>query len=153
MSVRNVLNLLGNCLRKRNCGIAGSNVCSISNGHGHRNYSAGREKIVCGPIVEAQGDEMTRIIWELIKDKLIFPFVDLSLISFDLGMANRDKTSDQVTVDCALAIKQYNVGVKCATITPDENRVKEFNLKKMWKSPNGTIRKIFTNVLKCTKMY
>lgn len=99
-------------------------------------------KIKCGPIVEAKGDEMTRIIWELIKDKLIFPFVDMELHSYDLGMEYRDETNDQVTVDCAYAIKKYNVGVKCATITPDEARVEEFKLKEMWRSPNGTIRNI-----------
>ncbi|XP_035227624.1 isocitrate dehydrogenase [NADP] cytoplasmic-like [Stegodyphus dumicola] len=99
-------------------------------------------KIQCGPVVEVQGDEMTRIIWELIKEKLIFPFLDIELHSFDLGIENRDATNDQVTIDCANAIKKYNVGVKCATITPDENRVVEFNLKQMWKSPNGTIRNI-----------
>jgi len=99
-------------------------------------------KIKCGPIVEAKGDEMTRIIWEIIKDKLIFPFVDVELYSYDLGMEYRDETNDQVTIDCANAIKKYNVGVKCATITPDEARVDEFGLKQMWKSPNGTIRNI-----------
>jgi len=85
---------------------------------------------------------MTRIIWELIKEKLIFPFLDIDLHVYDLGIENRDATNDQVTIDCANAIKKYNVGVKCATITPDENRVTEFNLKQMWKSPNGTIRNI-----------
>jgi isocitrate dehydrogenase len=99
-------------------------------------------KINGGPVVEIKGDEMTRIIWELIKEKLIFPFVDLELHTYDLGLENRDATDDQVTVDCAEAIKKYNVGVKCATITPDEKRVEEFNLKKMWRSPNGTIRNI-----------
>lgn len=99
-------------------------------------------KIQCGPVVEVQGDEMTRIIWELIKDKLIFPFLEIELHAFDLGIEHRDSTNDQVTIDCANAIKKYNVGVKCATITPDENRVTEFNLKQMWKSPNGTIRNI-----------
>ena len=99
-------------------------------------------KIKSGPVVEAKGDEMTRIIWELIKDKLIFPFVDVELYSYDLGVENRDTTNDQVTIDCANAIKKYNVGVKCATITPDEARVQEFGLKQMWKSPNGTIRNI-----------
>jgi len=99
-------------------------------------------KIKCGPVVEMKGDEMTRIIWEIIKDKLIFPFVDVEIHSFDLGMENRDATDDQVTVDCANAIKKYNVGIKCATITPDEKRVEEFKLKKMWRSPNGTIRNI-----------
>lgn len=92
--------------------------------------------------MEAQGDEMTRIIWELIKEKLIFPFVELDVKSYDLGIEYRDQTDDQVTVDCAHAIQKYNVGIKCATITPDEARVEEFKLKKMWKSPNGTIRNI-----------
>lgn len=99
-------------------------------------------KINGGHVVEAQGDEMTRIIWELIKEKLIFPYVDIELHSFDLSIQNRDATNDQVTVECANAIKKYNVGVKCATITPDEVRVEEFKLKQMWKSPNGTIRNI-----------
>lgn len=99
-------------------------------------------KIKTGAVVEAQGDEMTRIIWESIKEKLIFPYVDMELHSFDLGMENRDLTDDKVTVECAEAIRKYNVGIKCATITPDENRVVEFKLKKMWRSPNGTIRNI-----------
>ena len=94
------------------------------------------------PVVDLDGDEMTRIIWQFIKDKLIMPYLDIELKYFDLGMEYRDKTDDKVTVDAANAIKQYGVGVKCATITPDEARVKEFNLKKMWKSPNGTIRNI-----------
>jgi isocitrate dehydrogenase len=85
---------------------------------------------------------MTRIIWDSIKDKLILPFLDLELKTFDLGIEYRDQTNDQVTIDCANAIKQYNVGIKCATITPDEARVTEFSLKQMWKSPNGTIRNI-----------
>lgn len=97
---------------------------------------------VLQPIVELDGDEMTRIIWKFIREKLILPYLDIDLKYFDLGMENRDKTADQVTIDAAMAIKKYNVGVKCATITPDEARVKEFNLKKMWKSPNGTIRNI-----------
>jgi len=97
---------------------------------------------VDNPVVEIDGDEMTRIIWQMIKDKLILPHLDIDLKYFDLGIENRDKTDDQVTIDAANAIKQYRVGVKCATITPDEARVKEFNLKKMWKSPNGTIRNI-----------
>jgi len=101
------------------------------------------DKIECGPVVEVKGDEMTAIIWELIKEKLLFPFLDLSqMVSFDLSIEYRDKTNDQVTVDCANAIKKYNVGIKCATITADEARVKEFNLKEMWVSPNGTIRNI-----------
>ncbi|XP_048242091.1 isocitrate dehydrogenase [NADP] cytoplasmic-like [Haliotis rufescens] len=99
-------------------------------------------KISGGAVVEMMGDEMTRIIWDLIKEKLILPFVDLELHTFDLGIEHRDKTDDQVTVDCANAIKKYNVGIKCATITPDEKRVEEFKLKKMWRSPNGTIRNI-----------
>ena len=97
---------------------------------------------VSTPIVEIDGDEMTRIIWEFIKNKLILPYVDVELHYYDLGIENRDKTDDQVTVDSANAIKKYGVGVKCATITPDEDRVTEFNLKKMWRSPNGTIRNI-----------
>ena len=97
---------------------------------------------VVNPIVEIDGDEMTRIIWGWIKDKLIHPYLDIDLKYYDLSIENRDATEDKVTVDAANAIKQYRVGVKCATITPDEARVKEFNLKKMWKSPNGTIRNI-----------
>jgi isocitrate dehydrogenase len=97
---------------------------------------------VANPVVELDGDEMTRIIWQFIKEKLILPYLDIDLKYYDLGVEYRDKTEDQVTVDAANAIKQYGVGVKCATITPDEQRVTEFNLKKMWKSPNGTIRNI-----------
>ena len=97
---------------------------------------------VANPIVELDGDEMTRIIWKFIKDKLILPYLDVDLKYYDLSVENRDATEDRVTVESAEAIKQYGVGVKCATITPDEARVKEFNLKKMWKSPNGTIRNI-----------
>ncbi len=97
---------------------------------------------VANPVVEMDGDEMTRIIWKAIKDKLILPYLDLDLKYFDLGMEHRDATNDQVTIDAAEAIKQYNVGIKCATITPDEARVVEFKLKQMWKSPNGTIRNI-----------
>ena len=102
---------------------------------------------VANPVVELDGDEMTRIIWQLIKDKLIHPYLDVDLRYFDLGMEERDRTDDQVTVDAAEAIRTYNVGVKCATITPDEARVKEFGLKKMWKSPNGTIRNILGGVI------
>jgi len=94
------------------------------------------------PLVELDGDEMTRIIWQLIEDKLILPYLDITLEYYDLGMESRDKTNDQITIDCANAIKKHKVGVKCATITPDEARVKEFNLQKMWKSPNGTIRNL-----------
>ena len=99
------------------------------------------------PIVDIDGDEMTRIIWQMIKDKLVFPFLDLELDYYDLGMENRDATDDQVTIDAAHAIQKHGVGVKCATITPDEARVKEFGLKKMWKSPNGTIRNILGGVV------
>ena len=102
---------------------------------------------VTNPVVELDGDEMTRIIWQYIKDKLINPFLDINLMYFDLGMEYRDKTNDQVTVDAANAIKKVGVGVKCATITPDEARVKEFGLKEMWKSPNGTIRNILGGVV------
>jgi isocitrate dehydrogenase len=102
---------------------------------------------VANPVVDIDGDEMTRIIWQLIKDKLIHPYLDINLQYFDLGIENRDRTEDQVTVDAANAIKACGVGVKCATITPDEARVKEFNLKKMWKSPNGTIRNILGGVV------
>ncbi len=97
---------------------------------------------VANPVVELDGDEMTRIIWHFIKDKLILPYLDIDIKYYDLGMEHRDATSDQVTIDAAEAIKRYNVGIKCATITPDEARVEEFKLKKMWKSPNGTIRNI-----------
>ncbi len=101
------------------------------------------QKIKVGnPVVELDGDEMTRVIWKIIKDKLIFPYLDLDIKYYDLGIENRDKTEDKVTVESAEAIKKYNVGIKCATITPDEARVKEFSLKQMWKSPNGTIRNI-----------
>jgi isocitrate dehydrogenase len=97
---------------------------------------------VANPVVELDGDEMTRIIWKFIKDKLIIPYLDVDIKYFDLGMEHRDATADQVTVDAAEAIKKYNVGIKCATITPDELRMTEFKLKQMWKSPNGTIRNI-----------
>ncbi|MBB6003408.1 isocitrate dehydrogenase (NADP(+)) [Arcicella rosea] len=101
------------------------------------------EKIkVANPVVELDGDEMTRIIWKFIKDKLITPYLDVDIKYYDLGMEYRDETNDQVTIDAANAIKQYGVGIKCATITPDEQRVEEFGLKQMWKSPNGTIRNI-----------
>jgi len=97
---------------------------------------------VKNPVVELDGDEMTRIIWDLIKKKLILPYIDMDIKYYDLGIKNREKTSDQITIDSANAIKKIGVGIKCATITPDENRVKEFKLKKMWRSPNGTIRNI-----------
>ena len=102
---------------------------------------------VANPVVDIDGDEMTRIIWKMIKDKLIFPFVDLPLDYYDLGMEHRDATEDKVTVEAANAIIKHGVGVKCATITPDEARVQEFGLKKMWKSPNGTIRNILGGVV------
>jgi isocitrate dehydrogenase len=102
---------------------------------------------VANPVVELDGDEMTRIIWQLIRHKLIHPYLDIHLDYYDLSIENRDATSDQVTIDAANAIKKHGVGVKCATITPDEARVKEFNLKEMWKSPNGTIRNILGGVI------
>ncbi|MDU0967520.1 MAG: NADP-dependent isocitrate dehydrogenase [Actinomycetaceae bacterium] len=102
---------------------------------------------VAGPVVELDGDEMTRIIWHMIKDRLIHPYLDVDLRYYDLGVENRDATDDQVTIDAANAIAEHGVGVKCATITPDEARVEEFGLKKMWKSPNGTIRNILGGVI------
>ena len=102
---------------------------------------------VANPVVELDGDEMTRIIWDFIKKKLILPYLDIDLKYYDLGIEERDRTNDQITVDSALAIQKYGVGVKCATITPDEQRVEEFNLKQMWKSPNGTIRNILGGVI------
>ncbi|GAB3499492.1 NADP-dependent isocitrate dehydrogenase [Flexivirga lutea] len=106
------------------------------------------EKIkVTNPIVELDGDEMTRIIWQFIKDRLIHPYLDVDLLYYDLGIESRDATDDQITVDAANAIKEFGVGVKCATITPDEARVEEFGLKEMWKSPNGTIRNILGGVI------
>ena len=102
---------------------------------------------VANPVVEMDGDEMTRIIWQLIKDKLIIPYLDIDLKYYDLSVEHRDATNDQVTIDSAEATKKYGVAVKCATITPDEQRVKEFNLKDMWKSPNGTIRNILGGVI------
>src|ERR1700681_933553 len=102
---------------------------------------------VTNPIAALDGDEMTRIIWQLIKDKLIFPYLDIDIDYYDLSVENRDATNDQVTIDAANAIKKYGVGIECATITPDEDRVKEFNLKEMWKSPTGTIRNILGGVI------
>jgi isocitrate dehydrogenase len=102
---------------------------------------------VANPVVELDGDEMTRIIWQFIKEKLILPYLDIDLKYYDLGIEHRDATDDQVTVDAANAIAKYRVGVKCATITPDEDRVREFNLKKMWRSPNGTIRNILDGTI------
>ena len=102
---------------------------------------------VVGTVVELDGDEMTRIIWQFIKDSLILPYLDVNLEYYDLGMENRDATDDQVTIDSAHAIQKHGVGIKCATITPDEARVEEFGLKKMWKSPNGTVRNILGGVI------
>src|SRR5437868_14147638 len=102
---------------------------------------------VRNPVVETDGDEMTRIIWALIKEKLIHPYLDVELLYFDLGIQKRDETRDQITIDAAEAIKRVGVGVKCATITPDEARVKEFHLKEMYRSPNGTIRNILGGVI------
>ncbi|CAO1419802.1 unnamed protein product [Diamesa serratosioi] len=106
------------------------------------NYSTGARVEVAKPIVDMDGDEMTRIIWQFIKDKLIFPYVKVECLYYDLGLPFRDQTNDQVTIDAALAVLKHNVGIKCATITPDEQRVEEFKLKQMWLSPNGTIRNI-----------
>src|SRR5271170_6037895 len=102
---------------------------------------------VANPVVELDGDEMTRIIWKFIKEKLILPYLELDIKYYDLGMEYRDQTDDQVTIDAANAIKEFGVGIKCATITPDEGRVQEFGLKQMWKSPNGTIRNILGGVI------
>ena len=113
---------------------------------GRRTASVNKIKVT-NPIADLDGDEMTRVIWQMIKDKLIFPYLDLPLLYFDLSIENRDLTDDQVTIEAAKAIRACGVGVKCATITPDEARVKEFGLKKMWKSPNGTIRNILGGVI------
>ena len=102
---------------------------------------------VANPIVEMDGDEMTRIIWDFIKKKLILPYLDIDLLYYDLGIEERDRTNDQITIDSAMKTKEVGVAVKCATITPDEQRVEEFNLKQMWKSPNGTIRNILGGVI------
>src|SRR3712207_643899 len=102
---------------------------------------------VKNPVVEIDGDEMTRIIWQWIRERLILPYLDVNLLYYDLGVEKRDETNDQITIDAANAIKEHGVGVKCATITPDEARVEEFKLKKMWKSPNGTIRNILGGVV------
>jgi len=121
-----------------------SRVCApaaAQNVQQDRAYSGKRIK-VANPVAELDGDEMTRIIWEAIKEKLVFPYVDVDCKYYDLSVEYRDQTNDQVTIDSAEAIKKYNVGIKCATITPDEERVEEFKLKEMWKSPNGTIRNI-----------
>ena len=102
---------------------------------------------VAGPIVELDGDEMTRIIWDKIKKQLLLPHLDVELLYYDLSVQKRDETDDQITLDAAKAIQNHKVGVKCATITPDEDRVEEFGLKKMWRSPNGTIRNILGGVV------
>ncbi|MEO8053063.1 MAG: isocitrate/isopropylmalate family dehydrogenase, partial [Acidobacteriota bacterium] len=102
---------------------------------------------VKNPVVEMDGDEMTRIIWQWIRERLILPYLDIDLKYFDLSVEKRDETGDQITIDSANATRQYGVAVKCATITPDEGRVKEFGLKKMWKSPNGTIRNILDGTI------
>ena len=107
----------------------------------HQKKNMSKIKVV-NPVVEIDGDEMTRIIWKFIKDQLILPYIDVELLYYDLGLESRDETDDQITIDAANAINKYKVGIKCATITPDENRVEEFGLKKMWRSPNGTIRNI-----------
>src|SRR5260370_30112704 len=131
----------------------GSAIARIDSSHQHETAVSQKGPIsmakikVTNPVVELDGDEMTRIIWQYIKDKLINPFLDINLMYFDLGMEYRDKTNDQVTVDAANAIKKVGVGVKCATITPDEARVKEFGLKEMWKPPTGTSRNILGGVV------
>lgn len=107
-----------------------------------RSFATFRKVKVTQPVVDCDGDEMTRVIWGWIKEKHILPYVDVPLEYYDLSVQNRDKTNDQVTIDCAEAMKRTKVGVKCATITPDKGRVEEFKLKQMWKSPNGTIRNI-----------
>jgi len=114
-----------------------------------RSMSTSRDSriVVRNPVVELDGDEMTRIIWKKIREELILPYLKLDIKYYDLGLENRDATDDKVTVESAEAIQKYNVGIKCATITPDEDRVKEFNLKFMWKSPNGTIRNILNGTV------
>jgi len=122
---------------------------SISNNQIYKTFSTNKTSkiIVANPIVDLDGDEMTRVIWQQIKEKLILPYLDLRIEYFDLGLPHRDATNDQVTIDAAHAIKHYNVGIKCATITPDEQRMEEFKLKEMWKSPNGTIRNILNGTV------
>lgn len=119
-----------------------SNLLQVSNVTFQRSLATGARIKVVNPVVDLDGDEMTRIIWANIKEKLILPYLDIDIKYFDLGLPYRDQTNDQVTIDSAMAILKYNVGIKCATITPDEQRVEEFKLKKMWLSPNGTIRNI-----------
>ncbi|GAB0093707.1 Isocitrate dehydrogenase [Sergentomyia squamirostris] len=137
-----------------------SNVAAVPCGataSSRRNYASGARIQATKPVVEMDGDEMTRIIWHFIKDKLIFPYVKIECLYYDLGLPYRDQTNDQVTIDAAHAILKHNVGIKCATITPDEQRVEEFKLKKMWLSPNGTIRNIlggtvFREPILCTNI-
>lgn len=112
-----------------------------------RNFSAMQKIKVDNPVVDMDGDEMTRVIWQLIKDELILPYLDLDIKYYDLSVTSRDATDDQITIDAAHAIQKYNVGIKCATITPDEERVEEFGLKSMWRSPNGTIRNILNGTV------
>lgn len=112
-----------------------------------RSFSTFQKIKVKNPVVDMDGDEMTRIIWHLIKERCILPYLDIPIKYYDLGLPNRDATNDQVTIDAANAILECKVGIKCATITPDEERVKEFNLKQMWKSPNGTIRNILNGTV------
>lgn len=119
-----------------------NNLCQLSSMTMARSFASGQRIKVANPVVDLDGDEMTRIIWAKIKETLILPYLDVDIKYFDLGLPYRDQTNDQVTIDAAEAIKKYSVGIKCATITPDEERVKEFNLKKMWLSPNGTLRNI-----------
>jgi len=119
-----------------------SQVSALKVGSHLSKRNVSRKIVVKNPVVEMDGDEMTRVIWDMIKKQLIIPYLDLNIKYYDLGLPYRDQTEDKVTTEAAAAIKQFNVGIKCATITPDEARVKEFNLKKMWKSPNGTIRNI-----------
>ncbi|CAK9828581.1 Isocitrate dehydrogenase [NADP] cytoplasmic [Anthophora retusa] len=127
-------------------GVVSPKICQLSNNSDNlfvRKFTDSckiMEKIKVGPVVDILGDEMTRIVWDAIKQKLILPYLDVELHTYDLGIENRDATNDNVTIECAKAILKYNVGIKCATITPDEKRVEEFKLKQMWKSPNGTIR-------------
>ncbi|ORX97718.1 mitochondrial isocitrate dehydrogenase 2 [Basidiobolus meristosporus CBS 931.73] len=129
-------------LLRANCRKAVPSLCTAKSLLAKREYSQDSRIIVDNPVVDLDGDEMTRIIWKMIKEKLIFPYVKLDIKYYDLGMEHRNDTEDRVTVEAAEAIKKYNVGIKCATITPDEARVKEFNLKEMYRSPNGTIRNI-----------
>ncbi|XP_055321726.1 isocitrate dehydrogenase [NADP], mitochondrial-like isoform X2 [Sitodiplosis mosellana] len=119
-----------------------STSISSINASPRRNYATAKRFVAANPVVEMDGDEMTRIIWQFIKDKLIFPYVKVECLYYDLGLPHRDLTNDQVTIDASHAVLKHNVGIKCATITPDEQRVEEFKLKKMWLSPNGTIRNI-----------